>query len=135
MTRATLRRGYVALITALMLSVMLATLAIVAAAAAISSRHYVSDAEDYLAAAHQARMCAALALVRLAQDVPSQPSLGHKEVRIGSNATCLMGDITAFGTHAEIKTSARRGHSMRHLMVEADVGGGSIPRLERWLEL
>ena len=135
MTKALLHRGYVALITALALSAMLTTLTVVAAAASTFSRHQILDFEDYIAATHQARACAALVLVHITQDPFYHSHFKHEKVQLGDKAACFIDNVNSSTNYLEIGASSRMGNSVRHLIIRVKLTKDLTPRIEQWLEL
>jgi hypothetical protein len=100
-------RGYVALISTLVVSAILMVSAITIGLQGFLSKQNTNDSEDYISAKLISYSCAYSALFSLAQDysysVPAEGVL----VFITDTQTCRVEDITANGNEKVIRTSAQ----------------------------
>ena len=97
--------GYMALISAIIISVLLITISIVLSTSSFFSRFNVADGEYKKRSSNLAEACVDSALGKLAQNSLYAPAPGGDIVSVGSDA-CTIFSVTTAGGQTTIKTKA-----------------------------
>lgn len=114
--------GFVALISAILISATLLALLLATNLSSFYARFDALDAERYQAAQNLAGACAREALLRLAQNYSYAPAPGGDLVSVGAGSCTIVGvSPPDMGGDRTITASAAKGDSYANVMVVANV--------------
>ncbi len=114
-----MQRGYVALMSALIVSALLMMLVFAANSDAFIARTDLSHAEDHLQAKHFANACGSIALRILTLDSGRLSSSTPLKIQLDEHATCSIISGTVSGNTAETAVRARSGNSISLVRIHA----------------
>lgn len=126
-------RGFIALISVLVISFMLMSLALLASENGLRTRMNTTVIEDRLVAAHRARSCASIALLRVAQDASYSPD--KETVLLSRDQSCEIEEASGSDEHKMIRTNGRTGSSISRVYVEASIASTSAVTILTWFEI
>lgn len=135
MTHTPLQRGYVALISVLIISFALMTLAMLAGENGFRARMNTTALEDRLAASHRARSCVSVALLQTAQDSSFRPGPEGEAIWLTQEQACTIGEISGDDELLVVRTSAVVGAGVGRVHVEAKFEPTSEVTIMKWTEL
>ncbi len=118
-TRASGLGGYIALMSALILSALLIALTFAANSRAFGARSDLSNAEDHLQAKHYAAACGSIALRLLSIDSVRIASTAPIHIQLDDGGTCSILSGTVSGNYAESVVRANYSHTISVLYVRA----------------
>lgn len=114
--------GFVALISAILISAMLLALLLATNLSSFYARFDALDAEHYQAAQNLAGACAREALLRMAQNYWYAPAPGGDGVLVGADRCTIVGVSSPdMGDDRTITASATKGDSYANVIVVAHV--------------
>lgn len=134
MTVQLLHRGYIALISVLIISFLLMVFAVLAGENGFRTRMNVTAAEDRLSATHQARSCAFAGLLFLAQDSSYELREFPETVWLTGQEACTV-EGALDDKHVSITASGRTSESTTWVQVEGYFASTSALTLSKWLEI
>ncbi|MEO6536922.1 MAG: hypothetical protein ABIT47_04475 [Candidatus Paceibacterota bacterium] len=113
------KRGYIALISALLLSAILMVITFAANTEAFIARANLSNTEDYIQAKHYAYACGSIVLHILDQDTIRLTSTSPLSIQLNQNATCAIETGQVSGNSAQATVNARYGHAISSIYLRA----------------
>ncbi len=125
-------RGYIALISMLILSAILAAVAMSAGSASYFARQGVLQQEEHALARARADSCAHVALLQFAEDPSYRPRSGGETVQIEPKRACTIDAVSASDT--EVVITARAHEGLVSVEVEARATRAPL-RLVSWKEI
>lgn len=121
------RRGYVALLTAIILSIVLSLLAYAASASAYHARFDMSDQEYAQESLEDARSCAQAALLTVAVHPHYVPAIAGDTVYLSPTHTCRIVSLATSGLSVSVRTEGIVGSSHSVLETSATRDTGTSP--------
>ena len=131
--KVSIRRGYMALFTVLVLTFVLTVLGAAAGETGFFARMNTTDLENRVAATHLARSCAAIALLRSVQDAGFSVMAVGIDVSISELYTCHIELATHNGSLISVETTGHAGVSAARVMASGEFRESF--RLTDWQEL
>lgn len=128
------RRGYIALISTLALTVILTSFAVTASFSGVMTRLSVLAIEDGWSAGHNARACTRVAMLYLSQDSDYLPPTEGETVTIG-NEVCRIAEVQYQDSGTVIRTEARVGDSTQHIQAMVHFPATGVPYVRSWEKL
>lgn len=132
MSHSTLKRGYIALISTLVMSFMLTTLAILAGESGLRTVMNTSDLVNHRIAVHAARSCAHIALLSITQDSSFEGQ--GEELQISADAVCIIEEARESNDTFLIQVRGVAGRSVSRLQVSGTFSEMYTPQINVWQE-
>lgn len=123
--RKSLLRGYVALISTLIISAVLMTAVFTASSSAFLSQQNSFSVEKYMEARQLANACASIALLYLSEDSTYRPKTTGDSITVWNDSNCKIESVTFNGTTATIKSSAYSSSNYAFIEVIATIDASS----------
>lgn len=135
MTSSATHRGFMALISVLVISFILTSFALLAGENGLRARMNTTAIEDRLVAAHRARSCASIALLRMAQDSSYSQGPDKETVLLASDQVCEIEEVFGSDERKVIRASGQAGASIARVYLEAAIASTSAITLLTWSEM
>lgn len=128
-------RGFIALVSVLMLSGILLLIATTADLYAYLAHEAVVDEESYRAAQQAAFSCGRLALSRLDADPLRFAGTGTTTIRLSEGSTCEIVSASVTTTNADVLVQGDDRESSVRMLMAADRATSTVPfTLRTWTE-
>lgn len=130
--RTSYQKGFIALISVIVMSVVLLTTTLSLAQFGIAGRFFILDLENKQGSRKLAEACAYIARIRVYND-PMYTLARHDALTIPIDTTsCTILSVTHTGHESTIETKGVRGNSVTNLRVVVDTRDGGFLS---WMEL